>query len=200
MNSRSKPIVQRLLKLLQDETRLTIYIHLIIFEIMTLKQLSIYLGKGKTTIHHHIKKFEEERILKWVEEKEDRKKLKTRFYSFSDALKDELSNDDLRIEKMELNVLLTNSLTKLMFEYFKKRSDIMIDKLKPPPIITIPLSEEGVLLYEDFLKKLSQLNSGDNLDQLEKDRAPLITYFGSYSFVPIREILKWKLKQNIAED
>ena len=87
-----------------------------------------------------------------------------------------------------------------MFEYFKKRPDFMIDEMKTPPIVTIPLSEEGVQLYEEFLMKLSQLNSGDNLDQMEKDRTPMITYIGSYSFVPIREILEWKLKQNLAED
>ena len=101
---------------------------------------------------------------------------------------------------MKRYALITGSLTRLMIDYFKKRSDLIFDELKTPPIFTIPLTKGGVHLYDEFLMKLSQLNSGDNLDQLEKDRAPLITYFGSYSFVPIREILEWKLKQNIAED
>jgi len=72
MVKRSDNMTRRLLGLLQDETRLAIYIQLLVYKKRTLKELSDNLGKGKTTIHHHIRKFEEEGLLLWDEEKEDK--------------------------------------------------------------------------------------------------------------------------------
>lgn len=68
-------------KALKDETRLAIFLYLMINQKLTLKQLSEALDKGKTTIHHHIRKLEDSGIVIWEEKKEDKKKLKTRYYS-----------------------------------------------------------------------------------------------------------------------
>jgi DNA-binding transcriptional ArsR family regulator len=68
---------------LKDETRLKIFIYLTVYQKLTLKQLSEILNKGKTTIHHHIRKLEEKAIIKWEEEESEKKKLKTRYYSIN---------------------------------------------------------------------------------------------------------------------
>jgi DNA-binding transcriptional ArsR family regulator len=79
----SDPQVQSILKTLKDETRQLIFILLMINKKLTLKQLSDILNKGKTTVHHHIKRLEEGRIVMWKEKEEDKKKLKTRYYSLN---------------------------------------------------------------------------------------------------------------------
>ncbi|MHA2243497.1 MAG: helix-turn-helix domain-containing protein [Candidatus Hodarchaeales archaeon] len=70
-------------KALKDESRLTIFLYLNTNQKLTLKQLSDALDKGKTTIHHHIRRLEDRGIVVWEEKKEDKKKLKTRYYSLN---------------------------------------------------------------------------------------------------------------------
>ncbi|MFX0183799.1 MAG: ArsR/SmtB family transcription factor [Candidatus Hodarchaeota archaeon] len=79
----SNPQVQNILKTLKDETRQLLFILLMINEKLTLKQLSDLLNKGKTTVHHHIKRLEERRIVMWEEKEADKKTLKTRYYSLN---------------------------------------------------------------------------------------------------------------------
>ena len=74
--------LSQIITLLSDENRITIFIYLLVNKKVTLKQLSDQLGKGKTTVHHHIKKLEKENIVVW-EEEESRRKLKTRYYSIN---------------------------------------------------------------------------------------------------------------------
>ena len=80
MNPMSSPLPPRIFKVLQDETRLAIYTCLTVYQKLTVKQLSNFLHKGKTTIHHHIRKLEEAKIVLWEEKKEDKKIHKTRYY------------------------------------------------------------------------------------------------------------------------
>lgn len=70
-------------KVLKDESRLAIFLYLMTNQKLTLKQLSEALDKGKTTIHHHIRRLEDTGIVIWEEKKEDKKKLKTRYYSLN---------------------------------------------------------------------------------------------------------------------
>lgn len=86
----SNPQVQSILKTLKDETRQLIFILLMINEKLTLKQLSDLLNKGKTTVHHHIKRLEEGRIVMWEEKEADKKTLKTRYYSLNYDLLDNI--------------------------------------------------------------------------------------------------------------
>jgi DNA-binding transcriptional ArsR family regulator len=71
----------QIFKVLKDDSRLAVFLLLITNEKLTLKQLSDALEKGKTTIHHHIRRLEEEGIVVWKEREDDKKKLKTRYYS-----------------------------------------------------------------------------------------------------------------------
>jgi DNA-binding MarR family transcriptional regulator len=171
-----------------------------VFKKMTLKQLSEYLGKGKTTIHHHVKIFEEENILIWDEKEEDRKKLKTRHYALSNALMEELSNESVSVIKMELDALISKNLTNQMIDYFRKRSESAFNELKVPPIVSIPLNDEGLRIYEEFILKLIDLNNKEKQLREKNDHTQSINHFGSYLFVPIQKIFEWKLKQNTAED
>ena len=75
-----KDEVDVIFKQLKDESRMKIFVYLMTNEKLTLKQLSEALNKGKTTIHHHIKRLEEVGIIGWEERKEEKKKLKTRDY------------------------------------------------------------------------------------------------------------------------
>ncbi|MFX0182856.1 MAG: winged helix-turn-helix domain-containing protein [Candidatus Hodarchaeota archaeon] len=200
MNPRTEAITQRLLRLLQDETRLAIYIHLLVYNKLTLKQLSEYLGKGRTTIHHHIKKFEEEGILTWIERKEDRKKLKTRYYSISDVLGEEWENKGSLVGMIRIEALISNYLTELLINYIEEHPEAnraIFEKFGEPFIIKIPLTEDILPIYEEFLMKLSKIYKKKKIDEFTKEKLTPITHFGSqyYSFwFPIKEILDWRQK------
>lgn len=197
MNPRTEVITHRLLRLLQDETRLTIYIHLLVYDKLTLKQLSEYLGKGRTTIYHHIKKFEEEGILTWIERKEDRKKLKTRYYSISDVLGEEWENKSSLVGMIRIEALISNYLTEQLINYIEEHPEAnrsIFEKFGEPFIIKIPLNEDILPVYEEFLMKLSKIYEEKKIDEFTKEKLTPITHFGSqyYSFwFPIKEILDW---------
>lgn len=190
---KTRPIISQLLDLLQDETRLAIFIHLLVYKTLTLKQLSEYINKGKTTIHHHIRIFEKINIIDWDEKEEDRRKLKTRHYSISNILSQEIRKKNSTIYKMELDRLISSKISKLMVEYSKNRSDLNMDEYRIPPILSIPLTIETLKLYEEFFSKISQLYAQKELNY--EDESP-ITHLVSHIFIPIREILDWKYQQN----
>jgi DNA-binding MarR family transcriptional regulator len=80
----SKPLRNEdIIDLLQDESRLSIFMYILVNHKVTLKQLSDQLGKGKTTIHHHIRILEKAGIINWEEKEDDKRKLKTRYYSIN---------------------------------------------------------------------------------------------------------------------
>ena len=68
---------------LKDETRLAIFLLLNSNQNLTLKQMSDTLEKGKTTVHHHIRRLEDKKVVLWEERKDDNKQLKTRYYSLN---------------------------------------------------------------------------------------------------------------------
>ncbi|MHA1968213.1 MAG: ArsR/SmtB family transcription factor [Candidatus Hodarchaeales archaeon] len=75
--------VENIIDLLQDENRLSIFMYILVNHKVTLKQLSDQLEKGKTTVHHHIRKLEKAGIINWEEKEDDKRKLKTRYYSIN---------------------------------------------------------------------------------------------------------------------
>ena len=76
-------ISNQIFDVLKDESRLAIFFLLLANGELTLKQMSDTLEKGKTTIHHHIRKLENLKLVFWEEREDDRKKLKTRYYSLN---------------------------------------------------------------------------------------------------------------------
>ncbi len=73
-----------IVEILKDDTRLQIFLILMTNvenkENRTLKSLSEQLYKGKTTIHHHIRKMEQVYLVLWEENVEEARQIKTRYY------------------------------------------------------------------------------------------------------------------------
>lgn len=78
-------ISRNIFNVLKDVTRLSIFLLLITNQNLTLKQMSDALNKGKTTVHHHIRKLEDTKIVLWEEREDDNKQLKTRYYSLNNS-------------------------------------------------------------------------------------------------------------------
>lgn len=217
MNSTSDPLAQRIFKVLQDETRLSIYIYLTVYPKLTLKALSNFLHKGKTTVHHHIRKFEEVGIVKWEEKAEDRKKLKTRFYSLNydilqKSLVPSLEEADLHKlserEKLELknsifwlmkiDTLITANLMEWMVNFTEEQLETIdlptLDKRGESFIRTFALTRETLPIYQEFVKKLSEAVYKTKSEQFRGEESPSITHISAHMFVPIKEILKWRQK------
>ena len=68
---------------LKDDTKLSIFLLLMSNKNLTLKQMSDTLEKGKTTVHHHIRRLEDKKIVLWEEMEDDNKQPKTRYYSLN---------------------------------------------------------------------------------------------------------------------
>ncbi|MFX1513262.1 MAG: winged helix-turn-helix domain-containing protein, partial [Promethearchaeota archaeon] len=136
--------------------------YMTIYRKLTLKQLSNFLNKGKTTIHHHIRKLEDGGIVKWEERDEDKKKLKTRYYSInienllrpveipsseeelaqlSESEKLDILNST--IEWMKTDALIVNSLLDWLIKFIE-------NQFKTADFITV--NKQG----ETFIKTLRQ--------------------------------------------
>ena len=78
---------REIIDILKDDTRLQIFLSLMVNaenkENRTLKSLSDQLNKGKTTIHHHIRKMEQVQLILWEENVEEARQIKTRYYELN---------------------------------------------------------------------------------------------------------------------
>lgn len=167
---------------------------------MTLKQLSDYIGKGKTTIHHHVRKFEEEGILTWFESEEDKKKLKTRLYSISEILDENWQDKDSLVGMMKIEALIINYLTNLMITYLEDNSQIdesLLERFGEPFIMKIPLTKDIKPIYAEFTEKLSRIFNIKEIDEFLNRELTPINHLGSQYFsfwIPLKELLEWKQK------
>lgn len=167
---------------------------------MTLKQLSDYIGKGKTTIHHHVRKFEEEGILTWFESEEDKKKLKTRHYSISEVLGENWEDKDSLVGMMKIEALIINYLTNLIIKYLEDNSQIdesLLERFGEPFIMKIPLTKDIKPIYVEFAEKLSKIFNIKKIDEFLNRELTPINHFGSQYFsfwIPLKELLEWKQK------
>lgn len=203
MNLKSDPVIKRLLTLLKDDTRLAIYIHLLVYKKMTLKQFSDYLGKGKTTIHHHIRKLENEQILIWEEKKEDRKKLKTRFYSISALISEGLEEKSSIIERMRIDKLINNYLSELLINFLEKqigKDESLFDSLHESFIQRIPITKEKLPHYKELFIDSALRKENRDLVPNVHDKSISTTHFSTHFLIPVKELFEWNLKHNTDED
>jgi DNA-binding transcriptional ArsR family regulator len=206
MNSKSGSIPPGTFQILQDETRLAIIICLQIYQQLTIKQLSDFLHKGKTTITHHLRKLDEAGIVKWKEREEDRKKYKTRYYFISDenvkrgigiAKKTselaKFQDEDSILRVMKTEAAITNSLMDWMINYTEKQEvDFKTLKNRGSYFIrTFMLTPETLPIYQEIMQRLAERI------ELENQKSPHspVTHISSQIFVDIKDILEWKEKQ-----
>ncbi|MFW9779898.1 MAG: winged helix-turn-helix domain-containing protein [Candidatus Heimdallarchaeota archaeon] len=171
MNSASNPLTQVKIQVLEDETRISIYVYLMVYGELTLKQLSEHLHKGKTTIHHHIRKLEESELVGYREDKKDaRRQLKTRFYSLRGP---DLSkgNEEHTIDLVKIKSLVISKLTEWWIDYLENQSDR--DDFK----------EES----STFIMELNRPT------EIGTETAPF-TNLNTTIKMPILDILRWKEK------
>ncbi len=210
----SRFLSQNFYEVLKDETRFTIFIYLIVYRKLTLLELSKYLNKGKTTIHHHIRKLEEAGIVVWEESKEDKKKLKTRHYSvnknnlykYKDLTQDkielfQLSTEEshalknLLYELMRTEALSTTNLINWMTQFTEEKVNIMdlptLNERSSSFIKTFPLTDETLPIYKEFERKMSEALQSMKSKQQSSDKIPHITQIGTLMLVPIAEIIEW---------
>lgn len=209
MSSKSSPLPLRIFRVLQDETRLAIFICLTIYQKLTVKQLGDFLHKGKTTISHHLRKMDEAGIVKWEEREEDKKKLKTRYFSLNYEIIEK--RRDWLLEKVDLNnlskeekvvmkaslfdsmkteALVTSNIMEWMIKYTEVLRDTMdlssLDKHSQSFIKTFTLTPETLPIYQEAIQKIEE--------KLKNSTIP-VTHISSHVFIPIKDILEWKQKQ-----
>lgn len=210
MSSQSSPLPLRIFKVLQDETRLAIFICLTIYPKLTVKQLGDFLHKGKTTISHHLRKMDEAGIVKWEEREEDKKKLKTRYFYLNyeiieqrrDWLREEIDLNKLPEEEkqtikdslfdsIKTEALVTSNIMKWMIRYTEVLRDIIdlnsLNKQSQSFIRIFTLTPETLPIYQEALQKIEET--------LKNTTIP-VTHISSHVLIPIKDILEWKQKQN----
>ncbi|MHA2226750.1 MAG: winged helix-turn-helix domain-containing protein [Candidatus Hodarchaeales archaeon] len=205
MSSTSGSVSPELFRILQDETRLAIIICLQIYQQLTIKQLSDFLRKGKTTITHHLRKLEGEGIVKWQEKEEDRKKYRTRYFYISDEnLKgkigfikkgiesSQLMDEDTVYRIMKTESSITSSLQEWMINFTEKQEEDNLQVLNERAnsfIKTFLLTDETLPIYKEFEEKMAEAVMSYKSDGNQSSN---ITHISSHVFVPIKEILDWR--------
>ncbi|UCG04161.1 MAG: helix-turn-helix transcriptional regulator [Candidatus Heimdallarchaeota archaeon] len=211
MSSQPSPLPLRIFRVLQDETRLAIFICLIIYQKLTVKQLADFLHKGKTTISHHLRKMDEAGIVNWEEREEDKKKLKTRFFFLNyeiiekrkDWTQEEIDLNRLPEEEklvmkaslfdsMKTEALVTSNIMEWMIKYSEALRDTTdlssLDKHSQSFIRTFSLTPETLPIYQEAIQKIEET--------LKNSTVP-VTHISSHVLIPIKDILEWKQKQKI---
>jgi DNA-binding MarR family transcriptional regulator len=197
--SRKTPSIDKALK---DEIRLTIYIYLTVHHESTLKELSDFLHRAKTTVHHHIKILEDLGIIKWREEDSD-KKLKKRYYSLngdSQELSDKDSVFKNIIEWGLINDDLLSWMINWMINYTKDQYEIIdqmsLKESRGSFIRTFTLTDETLPIYEKFEKKMLEAMNKRKIERESGEEVSPITHVSTRVFVPIKDILEWKRKSS----
>jgi DNA-binding transcriptional ArsR family regulator len=209
MSSPSSPLPLRVFLVLQDETRLAIFICLIIYQKLTVKQLGDFLHKGKTTISHHLRKMDEAGLVKWEEREEDKKKLKTRYFSLNYEIiekREEWPLEEIDLEKlpeeeklaiksslfdsMKTEALVTSNIMDWMIKYTEALRDIIdlssFDKHSQSFMKTFTLTPETLPIYQEAIQKIEE--------KLKNSTTP-VTHISTHVLIPIKDILEWKQKQ-----
>jgi DNA-binding transcriptional ArsR family regulator len=194
MKSSSNLLPERIFKVLQDETRLAIYICLTIYTKLTVKQLSEFRNKGKTTINHHLRKLDEAGVVIWKIKEDDMKKLKTRYFSIDQGLigKFDLPSKEDMIDKEELiyglmrtEALVTTNLMNWMIKYIEEQRK-SIDPQVEFFIKTVNLTPETLNVYKEKQEDLIQTITKTELNDLPT------THISTHVLIPIKDVLEWR--------
>jgi DNA-binding transcriptional ArsR family regulator len=171
MNTTSNLLAQRRHEVLEDETRISIYVYLLVHKELTLKQLSEYLNKGKTTIHHHIRKLEESGIVAYREDKKDAKRqLKTRYYSLHTSGYIWEDKEKL-LEQIRIDNLVFSKLTEWWISFLEDQSE-----------------------WGSFDKETSRLDIDLNHPTQQGGETAPFTNLNAIIRMPILDILRWREK------
>ena len=202
INSSTDPSKKDLLqKVLQDKTRLQIIIYLLTYKKLTLKELSEKFNKGKTTIHHHLHKLEDKGLVSYKEDEQDKRKIKTRYYSVSKdhfsfiipSFNEEsvpLHTNEAILTKCILNQLLSDLLSDYIEDNLE--SGEMENSLLSPAIQTFVLNERTQPIYEEFLQKMQLALQEEKKSDSDSEATHIVTQAN----LPIKSILKWKQKRS----
>lgn len=194
MKSSANLLPERIFEVLQDETRLAIYICLTIYKRLTVKQLSDFLNKGKTTINHHLRKLDEAGVVVWEIKEDDMKKLKTRYFSIDQGLigKFDLPSKEDMIDKEELiyglmrtEALVTTNLMNWMIKYIEEQQK-SIDPQVEFFIKTVNLTPETLDIYKEKQEEMIHTISKIDLNDLPT------THIGTHVLIPIKDIFEWR--------
>ncbi|MFW9905331.1 MAG: ArsR/SmtB family transcription factor [Candidatus Thorarchaeota archaeon] len=209
MSFQSSPLPLRIFRVLQDETRLAIFICLTIYQRLTVKQLGDFLHKGKTTISHHLRKMDEAGIVKWEEREEDKKKLKTRYFTLNYEIIEkpkEWPLEEMDLEKlpkeeklalkaslfdsMKTEALVTSNIMDWMIKYTEVLRDVIdlssLDRHSQSFIKTFTLTPETLPIYQEAIQ---------NMEEKLKNSTTPVTHISSNVLIPIKDILEWKRLQ-----
>ncbi|MFW9995016.1 MAG: winged helix-turn-helix domain-containing protein [Candidatus Odinarchaeota archaeon] len=202
------------LAILKDEMRLAICIYLMVYNKLTLKQLSKFLSKGKTTVHHHIKKLEKKGIIDWEEEEGDKKQLKTRYYFINQAVLERMKSIPREsksgevpasFKSMKTGALPFNEIVNWTVNWISwmikiseelETSEIVAaNKQRESHIRTFTLTDETLPVYEEYMARmLEAINEKDNAKK-GADESSLSTHIVTNMFFPIKDLLELKRKE-----
>ncbi len=189
MNSVSDPETPSIIQFLQDPTRFEIFLHLMVYKKLTLKELSILINKSKTTIFHHIRILEE--ILEW-EEKEEGRRLKTKYFSLNyNKFKREL--DQLALMKIE-GLLSTNVMDRLITLSEEQPQFIHSPTFNKSYVKTFSITDENRHIYEEFEAKMLEMAEKLESDISSSDEKYPVTQIYAHVSIPIKELLEWNQK------
>ncbi len=185
---------EKILQMLQDQTRFSIFLHLLIYKKLTLKQLAEYLNKSKTTIFHHIRKLEQLKLIK-SEAKDEGRKLLTKYFSLNyDTILNEikLTEDESNTDLIKTKNLIIHNLMNYIIKFSEEHHELLDStSIKIFPLSIGEFDEENDT-FADFKVHLADLADVLNLDGLNNNEESPVTHIYAHVLIPIKKILEWK--------
>lgn len=208
--SNASDTIKNYIKAISNKTRLSIWYLIVVYRDITLDELSFFLSKSKSTIHHHIQKLLDSELIEEITKPGS----KTRYYkpielNLSQKLREqfnkglfaeqtpekqkELSNMYEDIAKLN-TIELVNSLQYILENYYDNLDDNVTkryDQLGEIAIGSIYLSEENAKKFRKEHRELAMKYLKDDSEHPERKKP----YSYSYAGYHIGNLLNRKFKK-----
>ena len=194
MNSVSEFEPKKIFQILQDQTRFAIFLYLLIYKKLTLKQLSLSINKSKTTIFHPVRKLEALQLIK-SEERDEGRKLFTKYFSLNYGTlinKIKLTEDESNIESMKTKNLIISYVMDRMIKFSEERGDILSSTAIKIFPLTLEEFDEKNTPTKDFDSKMVEMINALKQNGLNNSEDTPVTHIYAHVLIPIKNILEWK--------
>lgn len=208
----AQDIIKDYIKAISNETRLSILLLIVVYRDITLDKLSQFLGKSKSTVHHHIQKLLDSELIEEVTKPGS----KTRYYrrielDLSKKAKEYFAKskfDEQTLEKQkELsdmyedlvkihNIEIINTLQYLLDNFYENLDDDVKKRyvqLGEIAIGSFSLSKENAEKFRSEQRELALKYLKDDSEHPERTK-PYTNYYISYN---VEKTLKRKFKKKI---
>lgn len=210
--SKERDIVKEYIKAISNETRLSIWLLIVVYRDITLDDISHFLGKSKSTVHHHIQILLDSDLIEEVTKPGSKTRYyrrieldlskrvreyfaKSKFDEETPERQKELANMYEDLVKI-LNIEVINTLQYLLDNYYEDLDEVAVKRyvqLDEISIGSFNLSEESAAKFRKEQRELALRYMQEDREHPERKK-PFTNFYIGYH---VENTLKRKFKKKI---